>query len=599
MKAGSNLRLPRRAFVAGLLAAGLAEAAAPRAGRARWQGPERRGSGWLEWRLPVPPGASSGPFFDPTQHDAGCSFTGPGGERLRVTAFFSDDEHGRGWRLRLLPPRSGRWRGVPQQRLRGGALQPLGEPFSFDVAEVPAHARIGLDPRNPRYFAFTDDGSPFVPVGLNLCWAVGPNALDDYRRWFRRLAAGGGNFARLWMASWAFGIEWDDTGLGDYTARQDRAALLDAVFELAEAHGIRLMLCLLNHGAFSDRADTEWRHNPYSRVNGGPLGAAADFVTDERAMALFERRLRYIAARWSHSPALHSWEWWNEVTWTPMQPAALRRWIVRMSRVLDRHDPYRRLRSTSWADRGDVQAWQLPELDYAQQHDYTRQDPLRHYAEAARAWAADGVHAKPLVAGELGLETTYDAQAPRPFDAEAVHLFNGLWAPLFHGYAGTALHWWWDSLVDPLDLWPLYRGVARWLQALHAAGLSLGEHRPHAAALDGGPAQALALAGARSLLVWVRADLHEAGALRRAWVAETGGSDATRRWQPRYPRLDACRVRLQGLALPEGRVAVRWLDAESGEPVADQAARVEGGVLSLACPPFERSLAAIVTGPVA
>jgi hypothetical protein len=396
------------------------------------------------------------------------------------------------------------------------------------------------------------------------------------------------------MASWSFGIEWKDTGLGNYQARMDRAAQLDEVFELAETLGIRLMLCLVNHGAFTEKNDSEWKDNPYNHANGGPLAAPQDFVTDKRGIALFERRVRYIAARWSHSPALHSWEWWNEVTWTPIAAAELRPWFTRMSKVLDAHDPYRRLRTTSWADRGDAVAWKMPELDFAQQHDYTQRDLMLHYAGAAREWQDDGITSKPLVPGELGLETSYDAKLVRPYNWDAVHLHNGLWAPLFHGYAATALYWWWDQMVDPLNVWPAYRGVARYLQALHGMGLRLAGHRPHPARIFSGEVHALALAAKDSVLLWVRADLHDAGSLREAWAEETAGKEVSQPWQPTYPVLDNCRVRVDELGLTDGQVEVRWFDAESGEPVIRLEAKVRGGTLELVCPAFERDIAAIV-----
>jgi hypothetical protein len=575
--------LPRRAFVAGMLGLSLPDAMArsPVAG-AQWLGPQRRGSGWLEWRLDQAPPAPSAQFFDPALFDIWCDFKGPQGQKLRVTAFW-DGSH---WLLRLLPPVAGAWEATPQG---------LGRPFKFEVNQIIARQHIGIDAQDPRYFAF-DDGSPFVPVGLNICWGSGdgPQVLADYRRWFTRLAANGGNFARLWMASWSFGLEWQDGALGDYSARMDRATQLDAVFELAESLGIKLMLCLINHGAFSEKADAEWQANPYNRAHGGPLAAPEDFVSDARALALFERRVRYIAARWAHSPALHSWEWWNEVTWTPIDVAKLRPWFTRMAHVLDAHDPYRRLRSTSWADRGDAAAWQLAGLDYAQQHDYTTRDPMLHYADAARAWAADGINHKPLLASELGLETTFDAKTPRAFNFDAAHLHNGLWAPLFNGFAATALYWWWDHQVDPLNMWPLYRGVARYLDALHASGLRLAGHHPRPVRFDGGPAQAMALAGNGSVLLWLRADLHDAGAQQRAWVVETGGKEPRQPWQPSYPLIKGGRLHLDGLTIADGPVRVRWFDAGSGEPVASTESILRGGTLELACPSFKQDLAAIV-----
>lgn len=588
----------------------------------RWSAPARQPGGWWEWRLPDTLGPSGPQRFDAACIDLRCDFTGPGDRRLRVTGFWSEDGQGPHWALRLLPPVAGRWQGQVRVRLGSTGKHVEAGALALEVGAVPARQRITVDAHHPRYFAF-DDGTPFVPVGLNICWGGSRQPLDDYRRWFTRFAVQGGNFARLWMASWCFGLEWQDTGLGDYSRRMDRAAQLDAVFALAESLGIRLMLCLVNHGAFTEKNDAEWAHNPYNRALGGPLAAPEDFVTDEQAIALFERRVRYIAARWSHSPALHSWEWWNEVNWTPIAAAALRPWFKRLGQVLDAHDPYRRLRSTSWADRGDPAAWRGGALDYAQQHDYTARDPMLHYAGAARDWRHDGITQLPLVPGELGLETAYDPKQPRPFDADAVHLHNGLWAPLFQGFASTALYWWWDHMVDPQDVWPAYRGVARWLDTLHGQGLHLGQHQPHPVGFIGqreaaagsagtaarreaasdmhrntGPeAGALALAGARSLLAWVRADRHDAGALRRAWREETGGTEPARPWQPVFPPIDGGTLHLKGLALPDGPVQARWFDTHTGEPAGRTEARVQGGVLVLPCPSFTRGLAAIVRPP--
>ncbi|MEK8045241.1 hypothetical protein [Ideonella margarita] len=583
-----------------------------------WAGPVRHAGGWLEWSRPTPSSVSPAAWFDPDQHDVWCDFEGPGGAHLRATAFWHNDaRQGGRWLLRLFPTVPGRWQGTVQGSIGGGAPQDLGRVPAADVARVPRHHHISLDASNPRYFAF-EDGTPHVPVGLNICWGMSDDTLADYRRWFTRLAAQGGNFARLWMASWSFGIEWVDTGLGNYARRMTQAELLDEVFALAESLGIKLMLCLVNHGAFSENADSEWARNPYNQRLGGPLATPDTFVTDEVAQRLFERRVRYIAARWSHSPALHSWEWWNEVTWTPIRAAELRPWIARMSRVLDRHDPYRRLRTTSWADRGDATTWQMQQLDFVQQHDYTLNDPIDHYAASARAWEADGLAHKPWVPGELGLETEYDIATPRPFEADAVHLHNGLWAPLFLGYASTAWYWWWDKMVDPQRRWSAYRGVSRFLDQLHGSGLRLSAHRPHppqqaqlmspqlpaggepasgvppmAASPD---ARALAMVGARSALVWVRAHLHDASALRRAWRQETGGKHPAQPWTPRYPLLKQHRVVLDALALPDGPVRVRWLDPATGHAMAPlpTPAVCRGGTLVLAVPAFQRDLVAIV-----
>ena len=125
-------------------------------------------------------------------------------------------------------------------------------------------------------------------MGENLSWydGRGTTAYDD---WLARLAAEGANYVRLWMPSWAFGIEWGENGLGDYGERLDRAWQLDHVLERAEAHGIYVMLCIQNHGPFSLDTNTQWADNPYNAANGGPLEEPSEFFTDPEARRLFEQ----------------------------------------------------------------------------------------------------------------------------------------------------------------------------------------------------------------------------------------------------------------------------------------------------------------------
>ena len=168
--------------------------------------------------------------------------------------------------------------------------------------------------KDARYLVH-DDGSPYFAVGENLAW-YDKRGTYAYDSWLARLAAQGATYARLWMPSWAFGIEWSDTGLGDYTDRLDHAWQLDAVMDTAADQGIAVELSLLNHGAFSTAFDSEWASNPYNVANGGPLATPADFFTSPVARRLFEQRLRYIVARWGYTTNLLDWELWNEADLT-------------------------------------------------------------------------------------------------------------------------------------------------------------------------------------------------------------------------------------------------------------------------------------------
>ncbi len=274
--------------------------------------------------------------YDPDEADVRVTFSGPGGARLAMPAF-ATVEHSRAlvggqeqltetsgvrWMVRATPPVAGDW--TWQATIRVGGVSTTTAPVAFRCeADPDGHGVPRVSDVDGRYLAFAD-GSPFVPRGENLSW-YGPGGTYDYDRWLDALAARGANWVRVWMPSWAMGIEWSDTPLGDYRNRMDRAWQLDHVLEAARERGIVVQLVLLNHGAFSTTTNSEWAENPYNAANGGPLAEPAELFTDTTARALFEQRLRYVVARWGAFPNL-VWELWNEVDATGGDPAAVTAW---------------------------------------------------------------------------------------------------------------------------------------------------------------------------------------------------------------------------------------------------------------------------------
>jgi hypothetical protein len=316
-----------------------------------------------------------------------------------------------------------------------------------------------------RGVSFIRGDKPFVPIAYNIAWANRFEELERYDQWFSRASKSGVNVARVWMASWSLGIEWTDTGLGDYSKRLDRAWILDQVFAIAAKYNIGIDLVLINHGAFSTSTNPEWYSNPYYSSNGGPISNPAEFATNAQAWSFWERRLNYIIARYSAYPSLFTWEWWNEVNFTPISSADLTAWIAKSTAVLDSRDAYRTLRTSSWSSAASMQNWD--NLDYVVTHVYDPADPIKSLGVQADVLRT-AVPNKPILVGEMGSGTVTED----PFtDPTGLHLHNSQWAATFVGFAGPASYWWWDNYIDPLGFWGHTKGITVLTDGLDVASM--------------------------------------------------------------------------------------------------------------------------------
>jgi hypothetical protein len=248
--------------------------------------------------------------FDPAQADLWASIVTPDKKQYEVPLFWYQEYRSTvngnspwstavgepGWRLRFRSDQIG----THEVTLRGVVNgSNVSAPTYSVTTEVKHSSQIQINGRG-----FQRDNAPFVPIAYNIAWANRHEEKAKYEKWFKAASAGGVNVARVWMAAWDMGIEWIDTGLGDYTKRLSNAWALDQVFEIGAKYDVSIDLVLINHGAFSESTNPEWFGNPYNAQNGGPLKSPAEFATNEVAKKFWERRLRYIAARYSASPAL-------------------------------------------------------------------------------------------------------------------------------------------------------------------------------------------------------------------------------------------------------------------------------------------------------
>ncbi len=445
--------------------------------------------------------------YDPAEIEVDVRVTDPGGQQADWPAYWDGTQ----WAWRYRPLTTGTHQA---QVLENGAA---GRSFEFEALRSAAAGPIHADGWGFRHA----DGSPFIPLGLNLGWSDG-GGTEDYARWFAALSAAGGNFARFWFTHFTDqDPEWDELGVMD----QQDCAELDAIFDLAQENGIALMPVLWQHSELEAAMWSSWEDNPYNAANGGPCESSSCFFEDQTALGYQRLLLRYAVARWGAHPALAAWEVINEADGiSGVDSDLVAAWAS------DRADEIRALEGdlhpVSWSYSLPPQALKdqvWSGADFVQVHSYLLAD-AEPVAEGVAASLQQ--HGGPVLVGEWGLDWLGNGDRE---DSQGLAWHNASWAALASGSAGNALTWWWQDHVEPDDLWWRLQGAARVVPGLDLPAMAPLEVQAE------GPVQlqALARGDAHSALVWV----HDPDATPpEADIDEIVGASV---WLPDFPQAQA------------------------------------------------------------
>ena len=402
---------------------------------------------------------------EPFARDLWAEVTLPDGTSRGYPAFFDGGET---WRVRVAARSEGIYRlGAVTERDPAGpsvarAPRVVG-PFEVARSGTLSGSVIRVDPSTGR--GFVRDGEVrYFPFGLNLSWGD----LAFYRRAFAQCEAAGMNWTRIWMAHWAgANLDWLPAGQGASprpgTIDVGVAGRWDEVLSLAENAGVFVQVVLHHHGQYSTEVNPEWSRHPWNVVNGGFLAKATDFFTSEEARRHTRTKLRYIAARYGHSPAVLAWELFNEVNFTDAwkrekQLPEIARWHDEMAAWLRRNDPHGHLVTTSTSEPPPVgPLWRS--MDYYQPHLYhvNMLAHIRRFPEVV--FPTD----KPLFYGEVGDD--HMAYAHPEDKASGAGLVPQIWLGLMADHALPAQAWYWDRLLDT-PRWGELTAVARFIAAV-------------------------------------------------------------------------------------------------------------------------------------
>lgn len=520
--------------------------------------------------------------FDPESIALDLEAVTPSGKSLHVPGFYHHEFDRKvegkgevltprgegGWRIRWLPLEAGRHTLVVTAIIGG---KPAGEGQTvIQVAAGKHHGLARVEPEGKRYFCLSD-GTPLFLNGLCACW-YGRRGTQDYDDWLEAYQKAGINYIRIWMWPQAFGIEWDRGDKLHY--RQDNAWRLDRVLAEAERRGIFVMLCLDYHGIFEVKPDfwggnNFWTRHPYNATNGGPCQTQNEFFTSDAAKKLYEKRLRYVVARWGAFPNILAWEFFNEIDneYAYLKHNDVVAWHRDMGRRLRAIDPFHHLISSSFtggSERADLFA--LPEMDFAQFHSYNEKHPARMQAEkSARFYEKYG---KPFFVSEYG--TDWKGWKPDT-DPHFRALHQAIWSGAFTGAAGTAMTWWWEN-VHSANLYAHWSALSAFL-----GGTGIGKVGMRPAHFENAEGSVLPFGVAThdEALVWL---------LDRACDWPEGAMEAN------PAPVTGSKVTLAGV--DDGLWSIEWWDTLSGKRIAEVEATASGGLLRLQPLAFQADIAA-------
>jgi hypothetical protein len=544
----------------------------------------------LEFQITNVPAVSNP--FDPGLIALDATFTMPSGKIMVVPAFWYqgytrsisggteyDTVSGPPqWRLRFTPPEVGSYSLSLAMQTNG---QPCGTIITnFVVASNSPPARfgyVGIAPGN-QYFQ-TGDGQGLPLNGEDVAWPSSRGTYD-YDGWFASMQAATENFARVWMWPTSFGIEDAPGTLNNYALQP--AWQLDYVLQLAEQKGIYVQLCLDYHGMFEVTPDVwggnnYWPTNPYNITNGGPCINQDAFFTNSPAKATYQKRLRYLIARYGYSQNLLDWEFFNEIDheFAYINTTDLAAWHSQMGSWLHVNDPYKHLVTTSLSyASADPGLWAVPQLDFLSWHNYFNGKTNPAAAMVSDASYYRQTYGRAVQVGEYGTDWTGWGNAVVG-DPYLRGLRQGIWGGALGGSVGTAMSWWWQNIDSANDYW-LYSSLGA---ILDRTGWGRGSWT-NIVFGSGQPLTAIGLRGSHeSLLYVVAADA--------AWP--TGGTNATLPVQHG-----------QTLVLtnwPAGSFYAQWYDPTTGLLVGNSQATAIHGGLTLPLPDYSVDLAGIVYPP--
>jgi len=425
--------------------------------------------------------------FDLTQIVLDGEFTTPSGKKMIVPGFVtkamirndvlewggSNDSKGsitkdqEIWKIRFSYNEIGNY--SVRIRVKDKHDETISDSKSFQIVDYLASDSIAVKQQGlieinsyKQYFQYRDSKKDFYPVGYQLPWSW-PKTFQNYEENAIKMAENGGNFTRIWGSGieQTMSVENKNYGVGRYQINNAQAQ--DLVLDMFRQKGIKVEYAFDSFNSFQSAEQWygEWKNNPYNSANsGGFLSKPAEFFTSEKAISLYEQKLRYCIARWGWDANLAIWEIMNEIDGVEpfyTNKADIILWIDEIAKYIKSTDYYKRPVAMSFAKaEGHPGINSLNSIDLVTVHFYNQNDIASAMSNFIKT---SNIFGKPVVVGEFGPDSG-------DFDRcrNGVNLQEGIWSSIASGSANVAQYWWWDELINPDSLYvqmdPISRFVA-------------------------------------------------------------------------------------------------------------------------------------------
>lgn len=433
-------------------------------------------------------------------------FVTPSGQTLTVPSFYYQDySRSRvnnrevltvvgipGWKTRFTPSEVGTYKYyITITDKEGTTRYPTSGELTFTATSSSAKGFIRASKRDPRFLDY-DNGTSFIGISGQAQWWSPASQLKsyDYEDKFNQYRQSGINLVRIWDENDGYALSLESTyetvptdeqviccSIKGTFIDQPDAFREDKIIESAEANGVAIELS--SHGDVYWTWDASiYGHDGYDKWNTNPVGWNNPFH-----MNYWKRNFRYRVARFGYSPAILSWELWNEHGHiTPDQD--LYKFYQQYAEYQRVTDPYQHLRTTSQGGQAFSPGfWSSPANDIANYHDYmmiSRYDASLTNDEANFVYRfsqclryiptgrncglglGDGTTwvgaPKPWIWGEIGVLQAWDVADPAALNGEGGvrARLNELWAGLFGPLGTGPIEW---NTADSTTLARIYQGT--------------------------------------------------------------------------------------------------------------------------------------------